>query len=115
MNRIKELRKNFGIKQIDLANQLEVSQASLSGWENGKYEPDTNSWAKLAEIFNVSVDYLMGRTLLPRSVSETEEMTFDDFSYALYGEVRELNDEEKETLLNMAKFLRQQREKGKET
>ena len=60
MNRIKELRKKAGIKQIDLCKQLKVSQAALSGWENGKYEPDLTSLTKMAEIFNVTVNYLLG-------------------------------------------------------
>lgn len=60
MNRIKELRKKFGIKQIDLCKQLGVVQGTLSGWENNKYEPDLTSLTKMAEIFDVSVDYLLG-------------------------------------------------------
>lgn len=60
MNRIKELRKKAGIKQIDLCKQLDIAQGTLSGWENNKYEPDLTSIAKMAEIFDVSVDYLLG-------------------------------------------------------
>ena len=39
MNRIREARKQAGIKQIDLCARLGISQGALSGWENGKYEP----------------------------------------------------------------------------
>lgn len=60
MNRIREARKRSGIKQIDLCAQLGVSQGALSGWENGKYEPDKAGWIKLSETLGVSVDYLMG-------------------------------------------------------
>lgn len=60
MNRIKELRNSRDIKQNDLASQLDISQGTLSGWENGKYEPDLKSINKLCNIFNVSMDYLMG-------------------------------------------------------
>lgn len=60
MNRIKELRKKFGIKQIDLCKQLGIAQGTLSGWENNKFEPDLTSLSKMAKIFDVSIDYLLG-------------------------------------------------------
>ena len=61
MNRIKELRTKRGIKQSDLCKQLGVTQGSLSGWETGRYEPDLSAIKKMAEMFDVSVDYLIGR------------------------------------------------------
>lgn len=62
MNRIKELRNLHGIKQNELCVKLDISQGTLSGWENGKYEPDLTSIGKLCDIFNVSIDYLLFRT-----------------------------------------------------
>lgn len=60
MNRIREARKQAGIKQTDLCARLGISQGALSGWENGKYEPGSSGWLKLSEALGVSVDYLMG-------------------------------------------------------
>ena len=65
MNRIKELRAKKGIKQIDLAKVLSVSQAALSGYETGKYEADLETYKRIAEYFGVSVDYLLGGPLKP--------------------------------------------------
>lgn len=62
MNRIREARKQAGIKQIDLCARLGISQGALSGWENGKYEPGSAGWLSLSEALGVSVDYLMGVT-----------------------------------------------------
>lgn len=62
MNRIKELRKFYQIKQTDLCSHLDVSQGTLSGWENNKYEPDLNSINKMCDVFNVTTDYLLCRT-----------------------------------------------------
>ncbi|MBC5649038.1 helix-turn-helix transcriptional regulator [Christensenella tenuis] len=59
MNRIKELRTGRGMKQTDLARQLGVTQGALSGWENENYEPDIKALKKMAEIFGVSVDYIL--------------------------------------------------------
>ncbi len=62
MNRIKELRLARGMKQTDLAKAVAVSQAALSGYETGKYEPDFDTLKKLATKLEVSVDYLLGGT-----------------------------------------------------
>ncbi len=59
--RIKELRKEKGIKQIELCKVLGISQGNLSNWENGVYEPDKSSLVKMADYFDVSVDHLLGR------------------------------------------------------
>lgn len=60
MNRIREARKQAGIKQVDLCARLGISQGALSGWENGKYEPGRAGWLSLSEVLGVSVDFLMG-------------------------------------------------------
>lgn len=60
MNRIKELRMQKGLKQIELAKAINVSQAALSGYETGKYEPDFETLHAMATFFSVSVDYLLG-------------------------------------------------------
>ena len=69
MNRIREARKKAGIKQTDLCSQLGISQGALSGYENGRFEPDCTIWVRLSQIFGVSVDYLMGNDYVqPASV-----------------------------------------------
>ena len=60
MNRIKELRKRDNVKQADLARSVNVSQAALSGYETGKYEADTDTYRRIANYFDVSLDYLLG-------------------------------------------------------
>jgi len=59
-NRIKILREQHGMKQRELAEELGISQNTLSTWETGRYEPDTGMLKKIASVFNVSVDYLLG-------------------------------------------------------
>jgi repressor LexA len=61
MTQLKELRKQYHLKQNDLAQKLGISQGTLSCWENGRYEPDTESLQKIAKIFNVSIDFLLGQ------------------------------------------------------
>lgn len=60
MNRIKALRNKKGIKQIELAAAVNVSQAALSGYETGKYEADLETYKRIASYFGVSLGYLLG-------------------------------------------------------
>lgn len=60
MNRIRQLRSAIEMKQSDLANQLNVKPNTISNWENEKSFPDLDSLRKMAAIFDVSVDYILG-------------------------------------------------------
>lgn len=62
MNRIKELRENAELRQIDVANATGIDQKTLSNYETGKTNPDSYSLIKLADFFGVSIDYIVGRT-----------------------------------------------------
>ena len=61
MNNLKALRTQKGIYQKDIASFLNVAVSTYSYWEQGKFEPDGETLKKLADYFNVSVDYLLGR------------------------------------------------------
>ena len=61
-NRIREHRKKNHMSQIRLSIELEVSQETISAYENGKYYPCFQSLLKMSEIFSASVDYIMGLT-----------------------------------------------------
>ncbi|EOU1910363.1 helix-turn-helix transcriptional regulator [Clostridium perfringens] len=58
--KVLELRKMKGISQLELANILGISFQSISKWENGISMPDIILLPKIAQIFNVSVDQLLG-------------------------------------------------------
>lgn len=66
MNRIKELRKKYPMSQKELAERLHISQASISGYEGGTVEPDIELMKQMAEIFGVTLDYLMGFDTEPK-------------------------------------------------
>lgn len=61
MNRIRELRENLDLRQIDVAKATGIDQKTLSNYETGKTSPDSYSLIKLADFFDVSIDYLVGR------------------------------------------------------
>lgn len=60
MNRIKELREDRDLRQIDVSLATGIDQRTLSNYETGKTNPDSFAIIKLAEYFNVSTDYLLG-------------------------------------------------------
>ena len=60
--RIRNLREDRDLKQEDLAKLLNCTQACYSNYENGKRDVPTEVLDKLASFYNVSVDYLLGRT-----------------------------------------------------
>lgn len=62
MLRLKELREQNNISQKELGQMLKVAQNSISNWENGIREPDTATLDKLADFFDISVDYLLCRS-----------------------------------------------------
>jgi transcriptional regulator with XRE-family HTH domain len=60
--RLKELRKDKELVQTDIAKILEVSVSTIGMYEQGRRTPDTETLNTLANFFDVSVDYLLGRT-----------------------------------------------------
>ena len=59
--RLKELRKKRNISQLKLALDLNMSQNSISRYENLEREADYKTLIRFADYFNVSLDYLLGR------------------------------------------------------
>ena len=60
MNRIKNLREDRDLRQIDVAEAVGIDQRSLSNYETGKTNPDSETIVKLASFFGVTCDYLLG-------------------------------------------------------
>lgn len=61
---IKELRKEIGLSQIQLAKMVGYSQSVITKWENGESEPNVKAIKKLAKVLDCSCDYLLGEPVL---------------------------------------------------
>lgn len=61
VERIKDLMMTERLSQYALAKSINVSQSTICNWLNGKKEPSVESLWKLADFFDVSVDYFIGR------------------------------------------------------
>jgi len=59
--RIRELRKRRGWTMKQLGSKLELAESTISGYENEIRRPDMDALLRFAELFDVSVDYLIGR------------------------------------------------------
>ena len=99
--RLRTARKNADLSQVELGQLLGVANTTISNWEKDISEPSLDMIEKLCGALNVSPNTI---------ISDTVDITFDDFTYAMFGESRELTGEEKQTLLDMARFLKSQKE-----
>lgn len=59
--RIKQLRTNQNLTQVELARSLSVTKQAVSNWENDNIQPSIEMLIKIADFFGVSTDYLLGR------------------------------------------------------
>lgn len=62
MNNIRYLRQKNNLTQVELAARMGVKQNTLSAWETGSSNPELRSAVRLADFFEVSLDYLLGRS-----------------------------------------------------
>ena len=74
--RIKELRKEFGLSQVELATRMEVTKQTISNWENENIQPSIDMLVDLANVFNVTTDYLLGLDDVPRLSIEGLPLSF---------------------------------------
>lgn len=61
MLKLKELRENANLTQTELGNHLNLSQRTISAYENATNEPDIQTLIKISKFFNVTIDYLLGQ------------------------------------------------------
>ena len=78
--RLKELRNEKKLYQIDIARFLDIDRTTYTKYETGENKPDIQTVCKLADYFNVSTDYLLGRSHIRDTTKVAEEKT-------IYGEI----------------------------
>lgn len=90
--RLKTLRKEAGLTQVDVAEKLGISQPAYASWERGIKKPTQDNLVKLSKILYVSVDYLLGNTENRQTsdVLEDIELLFRMNSKGLTEEEKEL-------------------------
>lgn len=64
--RIYELRTALGWSQVELAKRLRVAKQTVSNWENDNIQPSIEMLVRLAKLFSVTTDYMLGLEAAPR-------------------------------------------------
>lgn len=95
--RIRDLRKQKRMSQTELAKSAGVSQTTVTAWETGKAEPSSSAVAKLADIFNVTTDYLLGRDVKEENSTDTKDLAEIMDSIMTYNG-KELNQHDKDVV-----------------
>lgn len=95
---INKLMHEKNVTQKILAEELGITQATLSRNLNGIHMPKAEIIEKMASYFNVSTDYLLGK-------SDVRNPKFTNTTFALGGLEQDLTDKDKETIMNLAQML----------
>ena len=81
--RLKQLRLEAGWTQKELAERLRIGRPTVAGYEVGKREPDSQMLGKMADLFGVSIDYLLGRTEVRGSIQTAATSRSDGYDKEL--------------------------------
>ena len=102
--RLKELRKTRGVNQTELSAYLNYGYTAIANYESGRNEPAFDTICKIADYFDVTVDYLIGREDSPiksNMISKDESELVMNF--------RNMDNGDQRILLEMAKSLASKR------
>lgn len=103
--RLKKLRLEKKITQSQLAEKINVTNVSISGYESGNRSPDTDTLQSLADYFEVSTDYLLGRSNHPK-LSEEKDKEFDEKTVELIKMVESLPKDLQEQFWRNAELMK---------
>ena len=113
--KIKELRERLGLSQRELAARLNLGSGTIANYETGNRSPDYQTLQRLADLFNVSTDYLLGRTDDPTppgaKPKPAGQPTDQEFRAFLRG--RKLSDRDIELILQLEERMRRESEEKK--
>lgn len=88
--RLKTLRKQGKFTQVQIAEKLDISQQAYASWERGVKKPTQENLVKIAQVLNVSVDYLVGNLADKSDKLDNIELLFRMNSKGLTDEEKEI-------------------------
>ena len=103
---------NIGKTPSKVVTEVGLKKSAVTRWKAGGNPTDATA-QKIADYFGVPVSELTEETKKAPTQEGEREITMDDFTYAFYKESRDLPDEKKKMLLDMARFMKSDIEKGK--
>lgn len=107
-----DLCQKKGLTPSGAAAKIGFNRSTVTMWKNTGKAPKQDLLLRIAEYFDVSVDYLLEKT---PAEAVRHKVDLSDVEYAFYGQFKELSDDDKETLTDMVRVMRQRRNReGKE-
>ncbi len=103
MNKLKQLRLERGLLQSDIAKVIKKSERIVGFYETGERDMNTETLSILADFFNVSIDYLLGKTNIRNLENE--------FKFAYHKEIEGLTEEEIKEALEFYKMVKNRKNK----
>lgn len=103
-NRIKDLRKEKRITQLQLSIELDVTQETISAYEHGRHLPSLAALMKMSKIFDASMDYIMGLSPV-RQIQTGDYNAADEQRNLLLYYYQRLGTKNKARLLSYAQGL----------
>ena len=91
LERIKRMREGAGLSQRALAEKIGVSQQSINKYENHNIEPDIETLIRIADVFDTSVDYLVGHSELDHKLERLRACDLNEDEFALLERYRALD------------------------
>lgn len=112
MNRIKQLRDENDWTQLELSKKMNCAMSSIAMYEKGDRKPSLEILVKLSQIFNCSIDYLLGKS----DIRNPEKINIDEMDIAFASGIKGLNRENQEIAKNIIEGLlaKQKNEENKE-
>ncbi len=107
--KLKELREKAGLSQYSFADAFGVAQSTVGGWESGKREPNFETMQRLADFFDVSIDFLLGRNEKNSPISN--KPTEEDLKIALFGGDKDVTEEMWAEVKSFAEYVKQKSKK----
>lgn len=101
--RLKLIREDHNLSREDLANKLNISYSTISKYETNVRFPDQEMLSKIADLFNVSTDYLLGRSNIPNPYVKNGNLSSID---AIFEEIHTLSPESQEELKKLIELYK---------
>lgn len=103
---LRNLREDNDLKQTDIANILCITQQTYSNYENAKSEIPLNNLIKLADFYNVSTDFLLGRTTYKDNLKSLNSLLLDNITYGdLLNKISKLDKCNLTSLIDFLNYL----------
>lgn len=95
MNNLKQIRNSKNLLQTKVAMDLSITQETVSSYETGRVLPSSDMLIRLADYYNTSVDYLLGRTKYDMPIDRIKPNNISDKDFVILNKINNLSNDNK--------------------